>query len=208
MPFLTAFTIGYKAGITEEIMYRLFAINWGKKLFKRTSLAIIFSSILWGIAHSGYPIFPMWFRCVEVLFLGVLIAIFYLRCGIITVIVGHYLFDVFWNSAEYLLLPTKPFYFYSALIMFLLPAILSIVMFIINKKVKERPLKWNLNKNQKYNIDILKVFLSEKLNSGVLSIDSKNKIKAELMSHGWDAAVVEAAVDEIVCGDSIKIPVN
>jgi len=37
LPFLAAFAFGCKASLSEEIMYRLFAINLGKKVFHKIS---------------------------------------------------------------------------------------------------------------------------------------------------------------------------
>ncbi|MCK5178477.1 MAG: hypothetical protein KAR32_03030, partial [Candidatus Omnitrophica bacterium] len=83
LPFLAAFTIGYKASFSEEIMYRLYAIGLGKKIFNKINpgggktnilIVVVLTSLVWGFAHSSYPVFPVWFRGFEVTCLGLFLA--------------------------------------------------------------------------------------------------------------------------------------
>jgi len=193
-PFIVAFTIGFKASFTEEIFYRIFAISWGKKIFKNTVVAVIVSSLIWGFSHSQYPIFPMWFRGVEVTCLGLFLSYMFLRFGIIPVIVGHYLFDAFWNSAGYIMGETEPLYFWSCLAVLLLPIILSIIAFIANRSDEPRPMRWRLNKHQIYNLGILKEYLH--YHPEIFTNRSKSELKKEISSHGWDIAVVDMAIED------------
>ncbi len=195
IPVLAAFTIGFKASINEELMYRLFAINLGKKIFKNTILAVLISSLIWGFAHSNYPVFPVWFRGLEVTLLGLFLASVYLKFGIIPVIIAHYLFDVFWSVADFLLGSTSPYYVNSALFVLLLPAGFALITFVINKKGEEKPLQWKLNKHQIYNKKILTEYLE---NHKELWTDQPIKVIAkEIASHGWDIAVVEMALEHM-----------
>ncbi len=195
LPFLTAFTIGYMASFYEETMYRLFAISWGKKIFGSIFVAVLLSSLIWGFAHSSYPVYPMWFRGIEVACLGIFLSFIYLRFGIIPVIVTHYLFDAFWTNASYLLGNTKPFYFYSSLMVLLLPLIFGIVAWMVNRKEEIKPLRWHLNKHQLYNLEILKSYL--KLHPDQFQGKEKEQIKKEISSHGWDVAVVDIALEDM-----------
>ena len=194
LPFIAAFTIGYKASVSEELMYRLFAISWGKKLFNSTIAAAIVSSLIWGFSHSGYPVFPMWFRGIEVSCLGFFLAFVYLRYGIIPVIIGHYLFDVFWNTAEYLFGSVKPFYFYSSLSVLLLPLAFGLIAYFVNKMPELKEMKWRLSKHQEFNLNILRSFLEK--NKNMFENKTKDEVKKEIASHGWDMAVVEVALNE------------
>ncbi|MBN1870073.1 MAG: CPBP family intramembrane metalloprotease [Candidatus Omnitrophica bacterium] len=202
-PFLAAFTIGFKASFAEEIMYRFYAINLGKKIFNKISLgtkggniliAVLLSSLIWGFSHSNYPIFPVWFRGIEVTCLGIFLALIYLKFGIIPVLIAHYLFDVFWNNAGYIFGTSTPFYFYSSLSILLLPFGLAAVAFFMNKKEEERPLRWHLNKHQLYNLEILKAYLNT--NKNAFMQKSQDQIKREITLHGWDPAVVEVALED------------
>ncbi|MBZ0166042.1 MAG: CPBP family intramembrane metalloprotease, partial [Candidatus Omnitrophica bacterium] len=144
-PFLAAITLGLQASVSEEVLYRLFGINVGKKLFRNTTIAVIISALLWGFAHTTYPIYPMWFRAVEVSILGFFMAFVYLRYGLICTMVAHYVFNVFWHFTAYLFGEAHIFYVVSSLIALSLPLVFGLIAFSINKKVAERPLRWLLN---------------------------------------------------------------
>ena len=203
LPFLAVFTFGYKASFSEEIMYRLYSISLGKKILNKVNpgggkrnifVIVILSSLIWGFAHSSYPIFPVWFRGLQVTCLGMFLAFIYLKFGFIPVIVGHYLFNVFWSSAGYIFGTSTPFYFYSCVSVLLLPLGLGIVTFIMNKKKEERALRWHLNKHQLYNLEVLKAFLNA--NKETFLGKSQDQIKKEITPHGWDPAVVEVALED------------
>ncbi len=192
IPLFVAFAIALEASVLEEITYRVFAINWFKKIFKNTLFAVLLASIIWGFCHSGYPIFPMWFRGVEVTALGLFLSFIYLRFGIIPVLIGHYVFDVFWNSSGYLLGKTLSMEFFSSLFVLLLPLLFGIIAFFANRPEEEKPLKWWLNKHQLYNLNILNTFLRLQFDNNKKQSDLKN----DLIGHGWDIGVVEAALEE------------
>lgn len=194
LPFFVAFTLAFKASISEELMYRLFAISFGKKILGSTVAAVVISSLIWGFSHSNYPVFPMWFRGVEVTCLGLFLSWAYLRFGIIPVIVGHYLFDVFWNCAEYMFGVTRPFYFISSLAVLLLPLAWAAVAFFLNKKTELRPIRWRLSKHQLYNLEVLKTFFQQ--HPEAIQQRSPQQIVDEISGHGWDPAVVEAALQD------------
>jgi len=205
LPFLAAFTLGFKASFSEEIMYRLYAINLGKKIFhkinpgrgrKNILIIVILSSLVWGFAHSGCPVFPVWFRGLEVTCLGVFLVFIYLKFGFIPVIVGHYLFDAFWNSSGYIFGTSTPFYFYSSISVLLLPLGLGMIAFSLNKRQEEKALRWHLNKHQLYNLEVLKAFLNT--NRDDLTGKSPDQIKKEITVHGWDPAIVEVALEDFL----------
>jgi len=173
----------------------LFSINFGKKIFKNTFLAVLAASLLWGYAHSNYPVFPMWFRGLEVTILGIFISFIYLRYGIITVLVGHYLFDVFWGTSSYILGKTQPMNFYSSIAVLLLPAAFALFALIRNKKVEEKPMRWHLSKHGKYNLEVLKQYLL--CNQEKYKNTPKELVAKEIISHGWDIAVVETALEDL-----------
>jgi len=193
-PFLAAFYLGLRASFLEEIMFRLFTISWLTKVLKRTFLAVILSSLIWGLGHSGYLIFPMWFRALEVTALGFFLSIIYIKFGIITVLVAHYLFDVFWYSTGYLLGKTQPFHLYSMLFVILLPFVWGLVAYMLNRQLEEKRLQWKLNKHQEYNLKIIKYYLSDPRN---IENKSANELKKEIVRHGWDIAVVDMAIEEL-----------
>ncbi|HPN88939.1 MAG TPA: CPBP family intramembrane metalloprotease [Candidatus Omnitrophota bacterium] len=201
-PFITALTIGFKASLTEEISFRLFSISWFKKIFKNTFIAVVLSALLWGFAHSSYPIFPMWFRGIEVTCLGLFLSWIYLSFGIIPVIVAHYLFDAFWGVSGYLLGVAHPFDYYSSWGVLLLPAFLGLLAYLYNRREDVLPLKWQLNQHQQYNVNILLSFL--KNNRELFSNKAKEDIRKGIFSHGWDLAVIDVALEEFFKENNIS----
>lgn len=195
LPFVAALAIGTQAAFSEELTFRLFGLSWFKKIFKSTAIAILVSSLIWGFAHSNYPVFPMWFRGVEVSILGIFFAIFYLRFGLITVITAHFLFDVFWHTSAYLFGQASNFDVVTSYIILGVPLILAAIAFLINKKEEIKQLTWDLNIHQLFNLDVLRSYLAK--HKGEYEGDDLESIKDRIVHHGWDYAVVDVAVNEI-----------
>jgi hypothetical protein len=194
-PFLGALVVAYRSAFSEEILYRLFTLNWGKKIFKNVVVAVLFSSLIWGFAHSSYPVYPMWFRGVEMTIVGIFLAFVYFEFGLVTCIVGHYLFNVFWSCTDYLFGQSNSFYYYSSVFILLVPMAFSVVCFLMNRNEKERKLVWRLNKHQQHNLEILKTYL--RVNQEKFQIEDKSRLRQEISSHGWDLAVVDVALEEL-----------
>lgn len=193
LPALAALGLGFRASFFEEIMYRAYAIPWLTKIFKNTVIAAILSSLLWGYAHSSYPVYPMWFRGLEVSVLGLFLSFIYLRYGLICVLVAHYAFDVFWHSAGHIFGTSTTSLFLSSLGVLSIPMIFAIFAWFINKPVKLAPLKWSLSKHQLFNLEVLKHYLAA--NPKIIENKSKEELRKEIASHGWDYAVVEHALE-------------
>jgi len=194
VPFFAALSIGLIAAFTEEIFYRIFGISLGKKVLKSTVAAVILSSAIWGYGHSAYPVYPMWFRGIEVGTLGIFLSVIYLRYGIIPVLTAHYLFDVFWYSAAYLFGKTTPENFYSSLIILMLPLLWAGWAWIVNRSDQERPLRWHLNRHQIFNLQVIKNYL---LSTKALEGEKPAKVSEAIISHGWDPAVVQMAIADL-----------
>lgn len=201
-PFLAGITLGLRASLNEEILYRVFAISFGKQIFKKTWIAILISAVIWGSAHSTYPVYPMWFRAVEVSILGVLISCMYLRYGIICILVAHYVFDGFWHSTGYLFGKVQTQYFAGAIFVVVLPLIYAVIAYVVNRSSEEKPLKWHLSAPQLYNLEILKTFLFAHKEKFIKK--SRESIKEEISENGWDYAVVDVAVDEFADASEIE----
>lgn len=193
IPFLGAFIVGIMASVNEEVIFRIFAISWGKKYFKNMLFAIFFSALIWGFGHSGYAIFPVWFRGIEVSIIGLMYGFVFIKYGIIPLIVAHYLFDVFWGIAAYILARSSGYLFYASLFVFLIPLILALVAYFINREEREKPIKTILDKIQRYNLGVLKIFVSERKIKGF----SEAAIQKELIAHNWDIDLVEIAIREV-----------
>jgi hypothetical protein len=189
LPFLSAFIIGCSASLTEEIAFRLFAINWAKRYFKSSILAVVVASIIWGFSHTQYPIYPAWFRGLEVSVIGLFLGFAFLTYGIIPLFVAHYLFDVFWGVAAYVLGRSNSYLFYSSLFTLAIPLIFALIAYLVNREEKEKAIETVLSQSQRYNLEILSVYISEKKRQGVNPVDLRN----ELIANGWDRHLIELA---------------
>ena len=94
-PSLESIYTGFSAAFTEELTFRLFAIAILYKLTKRPWLAVIIPAAIWGFAHTTYPQEPIWIRGVELTAAGVLYGWIFLRYGLVTTLVSHFIYNVF-----------------------------------------------------------------------------------------------------------------
>ncbi|MBM3248412.1 MAG: CPBP family intramembrane metalloprotease [Candidatus Omnitrophica bacterium] len=193
IPYLSAFIIGLTASFSEEIIYRMFGISWGKRYLRNIVLAAIFASLIWGFSHTQYAVFPFWFRGLEVSILGLFLSFVFLRYGIIPVIIAHFLFDVFWGVAAYILGNTTASLMLGSVFIMTIPLIFAAICYSLNRKEKEKELEVSLSRSQKYNLAILVAFLSEKKISGIPS----DTVKQELISYGWDQVLIELAIKKV-----------
>jgi membrane protease YdiL (CAAX protease family) len=192
LPFLGAFIIGANASLIEEVIFRLFGINLFTRHLKKTFVAILLSSLVWGFGHSGYAVFPFWFRGIEVTILGFVFGYMFIYYGLITVIVAHYLFDVFLGVAPYILGHSSAYLSLSSLFILLIPLFFAAVSYIMNKPQEEREIKQMLGKTGVYNLNILLAFIALKKSQGI----SADELRRELVRHNWDVSLVELAIKE------------
>jgi len=185
VPAFSALVIGFQASFSEEAVFRLFAINLFKKYGVPTILAVFFSAAIWGFGHTGYEIYPMWFRGVEVTCIGLIMGVFYLRFGLMCVIAAHFLIDSFLSSLPYLLNPHASFNFYTSLTVVCLPLILALIALIFNKNAQERPLSIRFNPQQQFNYSLLQELCRSKTPEELMAL------KTDLQRHGWDAAIIQ-----------------
>lgn len=92
-PFLTPLTVGLVAAVTEEITFRLFGISLFKRYLKSTALAVLIPAVIWAFAHSNYPVFPVYVRGIELTIGGVFLGMAFLRFGIVTCLVAHFVIN-------------------------------------------------------------------------------------------------------------------
>jgi hypothetical protein len=168
-------------------------VPWLTHHFKRVGAAVLISSLIWGFGHTGYDIFPMWFRGVEVTVLGVFLGWVYLRFGIITVVVAHFLFDVFWSVSGHVFGDSTVFHTVTCSIVLLLPLALAAIAHLLDRPDEEKPLRCFLNKYQLFNLGVLQIYIQQLLDDAV----PEEQIRAELLRHNWDISVVESAFDHL-----------
>jgi hypothetical protein len=191
VPAFTALAIGFQASFSEEAMFRLFVINLLKKYGVPIGLALFLSAAMWGFGHTGYAIFPMWFRGVEVTTVGIIMGIFYLRYGLLCVIVAHFFIDSFLSSLPYLLNLRHPgFDFYTSLVVITAPLLFGFIAWIFDSKAQERPLSIRFNAQQQFNYNLLRELCAAK------TPDQLALFKKDLERYGWDVAIIQRVFDE------------
>ena len=134
-PWILILIGGFLPAVLEEFSFRLFAIPFIEKLLKSKLLAILIPAVIWGFAHANYPNQPFWIRGFEVSVFGIIIGFIFLKFGILTVLVWHYMVDAIYSSM--LLLRTgEPYHVISASIalgVILIPLLYNIILYLKNR---------------------------------------------------------------------------
>lgn len=108
-PWLFVLFFGFFPAVSEEFLFRMFAIPFFKKLVRIMWLALVLAGFVWGFGHAGYPQQPFWIRGVEVGIAGVILGLVMLRWGILPTLVWHYSTDAMYGAL--LLLRSQSLYF-------------------------------------------------------------------------------------------------
>jgi membrane protease YdiL (CAAX protease family) len=108
-PWLFVLFGGFFPAISEEFLFRMFAIPFLRKLTRSTVVALIAAGYIWGFGHAGYAQQPFFIRGVEVGTGGVALGIVMLRWGILPTLVWHYSVDAMYSAM--LLLRSHNLYF-------------------------------------------------------------------------------------------------
>ena len=108
-PWLFVLFGGYLPAVSEEFLFRMFAIPFLHKLVRWLPAAVVLAGFIWGFGHAGYPQQPFFIRGVEVGIAGVALGLIMLRWGILPTLVWHYSVDAMYSAL--LLLRSHSLYF-------------------------------------------------------------------------------------------------
>jgi hypothetical protein len=106
--------LAWSAAISEEAVFRMFGIiffiyvfrSMFNGIYRVTGFmflqnkivhlipAIVLSNMIWALGHTGYSIYPVYTRFIEVTLLGFIFAYAFLRFGLITAIFAHASMDI------------------------------------------------------------------------------------------------------------------
>ncbi len=134
-PWLFVLIGGLFPALSEEFIFRMFAIPFLQRLFKLRWLAIVLAAFIWGFGHAGYPNEPFFIRGLEVGLGGVLLGVVMLRFGILTTLVWHYTVDALY-SAILLLRSGNPYYVASGALsagIMLVPLTICVIAYLKHK---------------------------------------------------------------------------
>jgi len=112
LPWLFVLLGGFLPAVSEEFMFRMFAIPFLSKLLRYAPIAVVLAAFIWGFGHAGYPQQPFWIRGVEVGMGGVALGLIMLRWGILPTLVWHYSVDAMY-TALLLLRSHHPYFVFS-----------------------------------------------------------------------------------------------
>ena len=123
---------GFFPAVSEEFLFRMFAIPFLRNVVRSISAALILAGFVWGFGHAGYPQQPFYIRGLEVGIGGVVLGAIMLRWGILPTLVWHYSVDAMYSAL--LLLRSHSLYFRisgaaSAGIM-VLPVLIALVAYL------------------------------------------------------------------------------
>ncbi len=100
---------GFLPAVSEEFLFRMFAIPFLRKLTRSMIVAVVLAGFIWGFGHSAYPQQPFYIRGLEVGLGGVALGIVMLRFGILPTLVWHYSVDAMYSAM--LLVRSESLYF-------------------------------------------------------------------------------------------------
>jgi len=129
-PFLLPLSLSIVAAVSEEFIFRMFAVTFLKRFLRITFLAALIPALIWAFAHSSYAVFPVYTRGIELTIVALGFTYVFLRYGILNCIIAHYVIDAVLFSLP-LLRSTNPYFISSGVIVILLaltPAVLSLIL--------------------------------------------------------------------------------
>jgi membrane protease YdiL (CAAX protease family) len=97
-PWLFVLFGGFLPAVSEEFLFRMFAIPFLRKVTRSVAAAVVLAGFIWGFGHAGYPQQPFYIRGVEVGIGGVALGIIMLRFGILPTLVWHYSVDAMYSA--------------------------------------------------------------------------------------------------------------
>ena len=131
-PWLFVLFGGFLPAVSEEFLFRMFAIPFLSKLLRSVGIAVVVAGFVWGFGHAGYPQQPFWIRGVEVGIGGVALGLIMLRWGILPTLVWHYSVDAMY-SALLLLRSHNPYFVFSGAAsagILVLPVLVALIAYL------------------------------------------------------------------------------
>ncbi len=95
LPWIYPLTIAIYAAGSEEFLFRLFSVQFLKRITKWQVLAVVLPAFAWGFLHANYPQEPPYIRGIEVGLIGIVAGLVLLRWGIVATLCWHYTVDAF-----------------------------------------------------------------------------------------------------------------
>ncbi len=115
------------ASFIEEFTFRLVAILFLMKYLRIKFLAVLIPAMVWSFGHSEAPILPIYLRGIELGIIGIMLGYSFLKYGIITPIIAHYVINTLMNAYPLISGDSKIIVGITLLLLLLLPYIIIIL---------------------------------------------------------------------------------
>lgn len=135
-PWIFPLVLSMTASLSEEFWFRLFGIAFFRRLFRSTTLAVIFQAFLWGFLHSNYPQQPGFVRGIEVGLIGIVAGVVMLRFGIWATLTWHFVVDAIFIGL-FLFQSDNAYFWISGLIVcagLAIPALLATIQYLKRRR--------------------------------------------------------------------------
>ena len=136
LPWIYPLLTGLVATTMEEFLFRLVAISLLLRWLKRPWLAVLLPGVVWAFLHANYAQEPIYIRGLELTVVGVVFGLVFLRFGIWTTVVSHYVYNCFLGT--YPMMQSDSLYFkvsgFLALAVICLPAIPAIWALVTGRR--------------------------------------------------------------------------
>lgn len=140
-PWFSPIAQSLNTGFIEECLFRAIplagAALLGTRFGRRNwwiGAAFILQAVVFGAAHANYPVQPSYARLIELLIPSFIWGAIYLRFGLITTIISHFVYDVIWFSVPIFVSQTQYSYAYKITIIFVTLLPLFYVLYARLKK--------------------------------------------------------------------------
>lgn len=136
LPWLSSIAKSLQAGFVEEAQYRAIPLAGAALIGQRFGnrnrwifCAFILQAIIFGAAHANYAAQPAYARLVELIIPSFIFAGLYLRFGLLTSVVMHYAYDVFWFALPIFISHAPGIWIDRSLVLFFTFLPISVVLY-------------------------------------------------------------------------------
>ncbi|MGH8102958.1 MAG: CPBP family intramembrane glutamic endopeptidase [bacterium] len=185
VPALVPLSISITAGFWEEGFFRFASFATLRKFLKWAPAAALIPTLIWAFAHSNYPVFPVYFRGIELTIGGLLFFYFFWRYGFLTVAFAHFFIDTILIAMPLLKAPS-PYFKISGMIAMAI-GLIPMAMGLIGRGRKV----YLVPDVPRLDADTSLILLRRAFNAGTLPVDY---IRDILRIKGLDAAPPEERV--------------
>jgi membrane protease YdiL (CAAX protease family) len=98
LPWVFVLFMGFFPAISEEFMFRMFAIPLFERWFRFLWPAVLVASFTWGFGHAAYPNEPWFIRGIEVGIGGVILSWAMIYFDILATVTWHYTVDALYTA--------------------------------------------------------------------------------------------------------------